>query len=116
VENQKIRTLKHTDDFDEFYNSLSGKAAEKLDEGLSYLKIVYVLSTKFVKKLEGTELYELRTSVGYNEYRTILFAIDHGNIIQAKNIILLNGFLKKDAKEYRKHIKKAINILNTLTI
>ena len=59
-------------------------------------------------------IFEMRVSVGTNEHRTILFAIDHVNIIQATNVILLNSFLKKDSKEYRNQIKKAINILNNL--
>ena len=56
----------------------------------------------------------MRVSVGFNEYRTILFAADHDNIVQAKIVIILNGFLKKSAKDYDKQIKKAINILNRL--
>jgi hypothetical protein len=48
------------------------------------------------------------------EHRTILFAIDHENIIQATSVILLNSFLKKDSKEYRKQLKKANHILNNL--
>jgi hypothetical protein len=67
-----------------------------------------------VKKLVGTDLYEMRVSVGFNEYRSILFAIDHKNIIQAKKIVLLNGFLKKSSKDYDKQIKKAINILKNI--
>jgi hypothetical protein len=74
------------------------------------------LSKKFVKKLEEEEtgMFEMRISVGTNEHRTIIFAVDHENIIQAKNVILLNSFLKKDSKEYRRQIKTAINILNNI--
>jgi len=112
----KIRNIVHTDDFDEYYNSLDNRVAAKYDQAILYLETIYVLSIKFVKKLENTEqgLYEMRVSVGSNEHRTIIFAIDHENIIQAKNVILLNGFLKKDNKEYRKHINKAITILKKL--
>ena len=83
---------------------------------MQVLETVYVLSKKFVKKIVEAEegIYELRVSVGFNEYRTILFSIDHENIIEAKHVILLNGFLKKDKKDYKKQIKKAINILNRL--
>ena len=59
-------------------------------------------------------IFEMRVSVGSNVHRTLIFAVDHENIIQATNVILLNGFLKKDSKEYKKQIKKAINILNNL--
>ncbi len=36
----------------------------------------------------------MRVSVGSNEYRTVLFAIDNSNVILSTKIILLNGFLK----------------------
>lgn len=56
----------------------------------------------------------MRISIGSNEYRTILFAIDHSNIIEATRIILLNGFLKKSSKDYKKQIDIAVKILNKL--
>ena len=56
----------------------------------------------------------MRVSVGTNEYRTMIFAVNHKNIIQATEIILLNGFLKKSTKDYRKQIEKAIKILEGL--
>ena len=115
-ESEKIRNVINVEEFDEFYNSLDSKSALKLDEAILYLETIYVLSTKFVKKIQGTDenFYELRVSVGFNEYRTIIFAIDHDNMIQAKNVLLLNGFLKKDSKDYKKQIKIAANILNRL--
>jgi len=116
TEKKKIRKLINTTEFDEFYNSLDERTAEKYDDAILYLETIYVLSKKFVKKLEDADsgIYEMRVSVGTYEYRTILFASDHDNIIQAKNVILLNSFLKKDNKEYKKQIKRAINILNNL--
>ena len=56
---------------------------------------VKVVNTKVIKKLVDTDFYELRISVG-NEYRAILFTIDHENIVQAEQILLLNGFMKKN--------------------
>jgi hypothetical protein len=109
---EEIRNIFFTDEFNEFRESLDERSKEKLDDNVSILKTVYVLSTKFVKKIVNTDLYEMRVSVGFNEYRSILFAIDHKNVIQATKIILLNGFLKKSSKDYDKHIKRAINILN----
>ena len=58
----------------------------------------------------------MRVSIGNNEYRTVLFAIDHDNFIEAKNIILLNAFLKKSHKDYRKQIEIAETILNRLEL
>jgi len=93
-DNKKIRKLLHTDDFEEFYNSLDKRTAKKYDEAILYLETIYVLSKKFVKSLENSEkgIFELRISVGTNEFRTIIYAVDHENIIQATKVILLNSF------------------------
>ncbi|MCL1933659.1 MAG: type II toxin-antitoxin system RelE/ParE family toxin [Candidatus Azobacteroides sp.] len=115
-ENETIRELIHTNEFDEYFNSLDERTKDKFSECLEILETVYVISTKFAKRIIGADagICEMRVSVGFNEYRTILFAVDHENLIQAKRVILLNGFLKKDTKDYKKQIKKAINILNNL--
>lgn len=76
---------------------------------------VKVVNTKLVKKLIDTEFYELRISIG-NEYWVILFAIDHDNFIEAEQILLLNGFIKKSTKDYKKEIIKAEQILNSLLL
>lgn len=77
---------------------------------------VYDIPTKFIKHLQNTDLYEMRVSVGTNEYWTVLFAIDNKNVIQSTQIILLNAFLKKSNKDYKKQIEKANKILNDLTL
>ena len=111
-----MRELFHTNEFDDFYNSLDDKKVAKFDEAISYLETVYVLNTKFVKKILNTPFYEMRVSVGFNEYRTIIFSVDNNNVIQSTKIILLNSFLKKSSKDYDKQIKRANNILNTLEL
>lgn len=40
--------------------------------------------------------------------------IDHENFIEAEQILLLNGFIKKSTKDYKKEIQKAEHILNSL--
>lgn len=100
----------------DFYEKLPVKIQTKFQYVMNVMASVYNISTKFIKHLEHTDLYEMRVSVGYNEYRTILFAIDHDNFIEAKNIILLNGFLKKDNRDYRKQIEIANTILNNLEL
>lgn len=97
-----VRTIFKTPQFETFFSSLPPKVQVKMDYVMNVIATVYNVSTKFVKHLDNTDLYEMRVSVGTNEYRTILFAIDHENVIEAKKIILLNGFLKKDNKDYRK--------------
>ena len=74
---------------------------------------IKVVNTKLVKKLVDSDFYELRISVA-NEYRVILFTIDQDNFIEAEQILLLNGFMKKSTKDYKKEIQKAIQILNSL--
>lgn len=77
---------------------------------------IYNVSTKFIKHLQNTDLYEMRVCVGTNEYRTILFAADNPNFIEATQIILLNGFLKKSSKDYSKQVETAMKILNGLKL
>ena len=113
---KEIRNALYTDEFNSFYSELDERTKEKYKQGIDILKTVYVLSAKFVKKIVNTDLYEMRVTVGYNEYRSLLFAIDHDNIIQATKIILLNGFLKKSSKDYDKQIKRAINLLNNIKL
>lgn len=112
-QNPPIRIIFRTPEFDVFYHSLPLKVKEKFDYVFKVVQSVRNVSTKFVKHLESAkDLYEMRVSVGTNEYRTILFAIDHDNVIEATRIILLNGFLKKSTKDYRKQIELAHKILN----
>lgn len=111
-----VRIILRTPEFLEFYEALPVKVQTKFQYVMNVISTVYNVSTKFVKHLEKTDLYEMRVSIGTNEYRTVLFAIDHDNFIESKNIILLNGFLKKDSKDYRKQIEIATRILNNLEL
>ena len=106
-----IRELYFSDEFTEFYEKLQDKVKAKFGHTMDIIRTEYVLNTKFVKHLENTDLYEMRVSVNFNEYRTILFAVDNDNIILSKRILLLNGFLKKSTKDYSKQIKVAKQIL-----
>ena len=109
-----IRKIYRTSEFDDFYSSLPSKVKDKFEYVFLVVQTVYNVSTKFVKHIENTELYELRVAVGSNEYRTVLFAIDPDNVIESSRIILLNGFLKKSSKDYKKQIEKARTILKNL--
>lgn len=113
-EDLDIRDIIYTDEFEEFYNSVSQKVRDKIDYVLYIVRTQYVVNEKFIKKLEDTIFYEMRISIGFNEYRTILFSVNADNIIQATEILLLNSFLKKDTKDYKKAIQKAQKILNNL--
>ncbi|MBQ3606437.1 MAG: type II toxin-antitoxin system RelE/ParE family toxin [Muribaculaceae bacterium] len=106
-----MRELIRSEEFDEFYDALPDKVQNKVKYAINLMADVRVLNSKLVKKLVDTYFYELRISVG-NEYRVVLFAIDHENLIEAKHILLLNGFMKKSTKDYKREIEKAQQILN----
>lgn len=115
-QHSNIRIIFRTPEFDEFYSSLNQRVQDKFEYVFQVVQCVYNLPTKFVKHIEKTNLYEMRVSVGSNEYRTILFAIDHNNVIESTRIILLNGFLKKSSKDYKKQIDIALSILKRLKL
>ena len=100
-------------EFDEFYNSLPENVQNKVKYALNIIAEVKVVNTKLVRKLVETDFYELRISVG-NEYRVILFTIDQESFVEAEQILLLNGFMKKSTKDYKKELQKAQRILNSL--
>ena len=106
-----IRSL----EFDEFYESSPKRVREKLNYALNIIAEIKVVSTKLVKKLIGTDFYELRISTE-NEWRVIALAIDDDNFIECENILLLNGFTKKSTKDYGREIKKAQMIINDILI
>ena len=108
-----MRTLLRSTAFEEFYNSLQMKVQNKVKYALNIIAELKVVNTKLVKKLVETDFYELRISVG-NEYRVILFTIDQENFIEAEQILLLNGFMKKSTKDYKKELLMAQQILNSL--
>ena len=96
----------------EFLASLDEKTKAKFDYVESIIKTQYVVNKKFVKNLEGTEFYEARVSVGTNEHRTIIFAIDSISFIESKRVLFLNSFLKKSTKQYKREVENARQILN----
>ena len=105
-----VRIFFRTPAFDKFYDSLNARAQKKVDYVLDQIRNESNISTKFVKLLVNTDFYELRISVD-NEYRVIIFAIDNNNIINANEIFLLNGFIKKSTADYDKQIAIAQKIM-----
>ena len=63
-----IRELYFSHEFVEFYGMLQDKVKAKFEHTMDIIRTEYVLSTKFVKHLEHTDLYEMRVSVSTNEY------------------------------------------------
>lgn len=114
-ETKNVRNVFWTEEFAEFYNGLPDKVKMKFDYVTNIVRKEKVVSAKFVKHLENTDLYEMRVSLGNNEYRTIMFTMDHRNIILATEIVLLNAFMKKSAKDYQKQIRVAEKILKRIS-
>ena len=112
--NEYIRDVFWTKEFTRFYNELPLQVQNKFDYVISIVKTEYVVSAKFIKHLENTELYEMHVSIGNNEYRTIVFTMDNPNVILATKIILLNAFMKKSTKDYKKQLRTAEKILEGL--
>ena len=110
--NEDIRETIHSQEYDEYYASLDEKTKIKYDYVETIIKTQYVVNKKFVKNLEGTEFYEARISVGNNEYRTIIFAIETLSFMESKRVLFLNSFLKKSTKQYKGEIETARQILN----
>ena len=106
-ENGIRRKLYFSDEFLDFYNQQQERVKVKFDYVIGIVRTEDVVTTRFVKHLVDTGLYETRVSVGSNEYRTVLFAIDNENVILARRILVLNAFLRKSEKDYRKQVEKA---------
>lgn len=111
---KKIREVFYSDEFNVFFERLEHRVREKYIWTIQIVETVQLLPAKYVKKLEGTDLYEMRVSVGYNEYRTILFAMNSDNFMTATEVYLLNSFLKKSTKDYRTQIEIAEKMLKEI--
>ena len=109
--NERIRSATYTKEFDEYYQSLPQKVKDKYDFVFEIMFTKYVVSTKFVKRLEKTDFYEMRVSLGNNEYRAVLFTIDADNFMECKHMVMLNSFIEKSSKQYNAEIKKAERLL-----
>ena len=109
--NHFVREIFYSDEYKEHYEKLDAKTQTKYDYIEQIIRTMYVVNKKFVKNLEGTEFYEARISVGTNEHRTIVFAIDSASFMESKRVVFLNSFLKKDTKQYKSEIEQARRIL-----
>ena len=111
TKNKIIRDVFKTDEYELYFRSLDIKIQDKYDYTIQLMQTQKVVSEKFVKKIQRTEFYEVRVSIGTNEYRTMLIAADNPNFMEAKRVVLLNSFLKKDSKQYNREIERARTII-----
>ena len=94
----------------DFIDKHGKRVSDKFFQLVVIMEEVKIVHTNFVKKLTNTKFYELRIKAG-NEYRVIIFAIDHLNFSECTKAVCLNGFIKKSNKDYLKAIKEAEKIL-----
>ena len=94
----------------EYIDAQEERVALKFFQLIEVIGEVKVVNTNFLKKIQSTKFYELRINAG-NQYRIIIFAIDHINFIECTKAVCLCGFLKKSNKDYRKAIKQAEKLL-----
>ena len=106
-----MRNVILSDEFSTYYDSLSVKIQDKYAYVLQILKTQKVVSEKFVKKIKDNEFYKILIPIGTNEYRTLSIAIDGHSFMESERVILLNSFLKKDSKQYKRKIEKARTLI-----
>ena len=105
-----MRDVDITEECLEFIDKQGERVSLKFFQLVQVMMQEKVVHALFIKKLQSTKFYELRVKAG-NEYRIIIFAIDHLNFSQANQVVCLNGFIKKSTKDYKKAIKAAEKIL-----
>jgi phage-related protein len=86
----------------EFLDSLSGKAAQKVLWTLSLLEDLEIVPLTYFKKLTGTEgIWECRIQYVSNIYRIFCFFDSHSVVV------LTHGLVKKSQKTPHREIDKA---------
>jgi len=109
-----MREIEITPECLEFIDSQDTRVREKFFQLIEVVGELRIVHSNFIKKLESTDFYELRIKAG-NEYRVIIFSIDHANFNECSRAICLTGFLKKSTKDYKRALKKAESILEKYT-
>ena len=90
-----------------FFETLSLKVKNKIDEVLFMMTIIERVPKKFFDTIDGIKgLFEIRIEYESNIYR-IFCCFDKGNLV-----VLFNGFQKKTQKTPKNEIEKAEKIMN----
>lgn len=88
--------------FDDFFEPLTNKVKDKIDEVLFMMTILERVPSKFFKGIEGVKgLFEIRVEYESNIYR-IFCCFDRKNLV-----ILFNAFQKKTQKTPKQEIELA---------
>jgi len=105
-----MREIDITEECLEFIDKQNDRVSLKFFQLVEVIGEIKVVNSNFLKKLQSTQFYELRIKAG-NEYRIVIFAIDHLNFAECNKAVCLCGFQKKGTKDYKKAIKQAEKIL-----
>jgi hypothetical protein len=105
-----MREIDVTEECLEFIDNQDERLSLKFFQLLAVFGEVKVVHTNFLKKLQGTQFYEIRIKAG-NEFRVVIFAIDHLNFAECTRAVCLYEFQKKSTKDYKTAVKKAAEIL-----
>jgi len=105
-----MREIDITENCLEYIDGQGQRVSDKFFQLIEIIEEIKIVHTNFVKKLTNSRFYELRIKAG-NEYRVIIFAINHLNFSECTKAVCLNGFLKKSNNDYVKAIKEAEKIL-----
>lgn len=90
-----------------FFNTLTDKVKNKIDEVLFMITILERIPVKFFKSIDGADgLFEIRVKYESNTYR-IFCCFDKGDLV-----VLFNGFQKKTQKTPKKELEKAKDIMH----
>lgn len=92
------------DEFWKFYNQQSFKVKKKILWTIRLIKDLERVPENYLKHIEGTDLYEVRATLGSNIFRVFCF-FDKGKLV-----VLLNGFQKKTQKTPKNEIERALNL------
>ncbi len=106
-----MREILISEECETFVDNYEGKIRKKYLYLLQIMMEQKVVHSSFVKKLINTSFYELRISVN-SEYRILMFVCNQGNFNESKQTILLNGFLKKNKKDYKKAVEIAEKLMD----
>ena len=86
----------------DFLDSLSGKAAQKVTWVLKLIEDLDIVPSSYLKKLTGTEeIWECRIKFGSNAYRIFCFFAENSVVV------LTHGFTKKSQKTPKTEIERA---------
>ena len=88
-----MREVDITEECLDFIDKQEERVSLKFFQLLEVIGKVKVVNANFLKKLQSTQFYELRIKAG-NEYRIIIFAIDHLNFAECTKAVCLYDFRK----------------------